>query len=464
MTDAASIERTKDVLVASSLAQLGPALDLLDADRSARGLVVAPGVGFDRSSLLGLATQREGEELCRAHQRLCARVAASAKPVVVACEKVATDLGLAFAARALAFGPGTASRATSELDRALLPGPAALPRLAARAGLRRALGFALSGRHLDDATARRLGLDVQGGSPVVGLGVALVTMIHHKQMQSSAPPAPPSRLQALERHLVARRVLFRRALAEASKRPPVRRFIEGREARVVEVLEAYGARGFVYAGEVEARVFGELAISSASQRLLELEKEGRLPRALDVAELRQSFLTEAMLGPNRLVAATLFEARCLRAEGLSPDAIDDAARAWGFSWGPCALLTELGAPVLAAAFAHLSPRFQSREPVPASRPASPPTIEEIQMRLALAFVNEAVHALDDAAFSSPIQADRAAVAMGFPAFRGGPLRYADTLGLREVLHRLEAHARLGERWAPASKLVLAAGQGSSFHS
>ncbi len=52
---------------------------------------------------------------------------------------------------------------------------------------------------------------------------------------------------------------------------------------------------------------------------------------------------------------------------------------------------------------------------------------------------------------------------GFPAYRGGPMYYADALGLDRVLERVEEfHARHGHWWRPAPLLKELAGRGGSF--
>ena len=54
--------------------------------------------------------------------------------------------------------------------------------------------------------------------------------------------------------------------------------------------------------------------------------------------------------------------------------------------------------------------------------------------------------------------------LGFAPFRGGPFRYVDALGAREVVRRLEHHRdRLGNRFAPAPVLAQMAKEGLSFH-
>jgi 3-hydroxyacyl-CoA dehydrogenase len=52
---------------------------------------------------------------------------------------------------------------------------------------------------------------------------------------------------------------------------------------------------------------------------------------------------------------------------------------------------------------------------------------------------------------------------GFPAYRGGPMWYADTVGLKQVLARIsEFHRQHGEIWQPAPLLLRLAEQGKTF--
>ena len=52
---------------------------------------------------------------------------------------------------------------------------------------------------------------------------------------------------------------------------------------------------------------------------------------------------------------------------------------------------------------------------------------------------------------------------GFPPQRGGPMFYADTVGLSTVLERVEEfHQRHGHWWRPAPLLRELAQAGSSF--
>ena len=52
---------------------------------------------------------------------------------------------------------------------------------------------------------------------------------------------------------------------------------------------------------------------------------------------------------------------------------------------------------------------------------------------------------------------------GFPAYRGGPMWYADTVGLQRVYDRIcEFHQQHGEIWAPAPLLKRLVQAGKTF--
>jgi 3-hydroxyacyl-CoA dehydrogenase/enoyl-CoA hydratase/3-hydroxybutyryl-CoA epimerase len=91
--------------------------------------------------------------------------------------------------------------------------------------------------------------------------------------------------------------------------------------------------------------------------------------------------------------------------------------------------------------------------------------EEIQQRLALAMINEAALCLQEGILRSPRDGDIGAImGLGFPPFRGGPFRYIDSVGVREIVKQLEGWAaRLGGRLAPADILVEMARAGRTFY-
>jgi 3-hydroxyacyl-CoA dehydrogenase / enoyl-CoA hydratase / 3-hydroxybutyryl-CoA epimerase len=86
-------------------------------------------------------------------------------------------------------------------------------------------------------------------------------------------------------------------------------------------------------------------------------------------------------------------------------------------------------------------------------------------RLVLRTVNEAAAALVDEPDSDPAMMDLALTrGMGWAPQRGGPLRYADDIGLSLVVDRLSFFAeRYGERFQPCDELVRRAEAGESFY-
>jgi enoyl-CoA hydratase / long-chain 3-hydroxyacyl-CoA dehydrogenase len=98
-----------------------------------------------------------------------------------------------------------------------------------------------------------------------------------------------------------------------------------------------------------------------------------------------------------------------------------------------------------------------------SRPNMPE--EEIQMRLVLPMVNEAVFCLQEGILSNPVDGDMGAVfGLGFPPFLGGPFRWIDSYGADKIVKQLEQlAAQHGSRFAPAQMLVDAAKNGQKFH-
>ncbi len=89
---------------------------------------------------------------------------------------------------------------------------------------------------------------------------------------------------------------------------------------------------------------------------------------------------------------------------------------------------------------------------------------EILERCMYPLVNEAAKILDEGIAARPGDVDVVWVyGYGFPAFRGGPLRWADSVGLRTIVDRLDAFAREhGEILAPAPLLRRLADAGDTF--
>jgi 3-hydroxyacyl-CoA dehydrogenase len=90
--------------------------------------------------------------------------------------------------------------------------------------------------------------------------------------------------------------------------------------------------------------------------------------------------------------------------------------------------------------------------------------EEIIERTIYALINEGARVLEEGYASRAADIDVVYTnGYGFPAWRGGPMFYADRVGLRKIYERLSAfHRDLGQRWEPAPLLARLAHDGSTF--
>lgn len=90
---------------------------------------------------------------------------------------------------------------------------------------------------------------------------------------------------------------------------------------------------------------------------------------------------------------------------------------------------------------------------------------EILSRIMVALANEGANVLDEHIAIRPGDIDVIyACGFGYPRHRGGPMAYADSLGLRQVLATVkEYRARLGDHWQPAALLERLAATGKGFY-
>jgi 3-hydroxyacyl-CoA dehydrogenase len=91
--------------------------------------------------------------------------------------------------------------------------------------------------------------------------------------------------------------------------------------------------------------------------------------------------------------------------------------------------------------------------------------EEIVERCIYALVNEGARILEDGIALRAVDIDITYIyGYGFPAWRGGPMFYADTAGLTRVLQRIDEFEREhgSDLWSPAPLLKRLASEGQSF--
>lgn len=205
---------------------------------------------------------------------------------------------------------------------------------------------------------------------------------------------------------------------------------------------------------------------------------------------------------NRILAARRIEADRMALEGAAPAQIDDVCFGFGFPMGPFAMSDLAGLDIgwkaetstgssIKELMCESGRRGQKNgrgyytyDPETRAKTADPEVLEliagfaadqgiaqrdfsndEILDRLLLPMVNEATKILDEGIAIRPSDIDVIWInGYGWPVYTGGPMFWADTVGLGEVAAKVERyHADLGgDHWSPAPMLTRLAAEGASF--
>ncbi|HEV2386604.1 MAG TPA: 3-hydroxyacyl-CoA dehydrogenase NAD-binding domain-containing protein [Candidatus Acidoferrales bacterium] len=217
----------------------------------------------------------------------------------------------------------------------------------------------------------------------------------------------------------------------------------------------------------------------------------------------RGFVGNRMFGPYRREAQFLVE------EGASPEAVDQALYDFGMAMGPLATgdlagldvgwrirkefrhletpgvrqpmaedrlceMGRFGQKTVAGWYRYDEKRVATPDPevaalvrrwaTAAGIPQRRISAGEIVDRCLYALVNEGARILEEGYALRAVDIDIIYVnGYGFPAYRGGPMWYADAVGLPEVLDRIrEFQQQHGALWTPAPLLQRLAEQGGSF--
>nr|MBX2848819.1 fatty acid oxidation complex subunit alpha FadJ [Acidiferrobacterales bacterium] len=209
----------------------------------------------------------------------------------------------------------------------------------------------------------------------------------------------------------------------------------------------------------------------------------------------------------RILVPYNMEAVRLVLEGVAIEDIDNAMEKFGFPVGPIKLMDEVGIDVGAHIVENLHQVFGERIPLiesmdkviaddrkgrknnrgfydysskakgkkvdqsiysivgvdnPGSKHISAKNIAE---RIVLTMLNEAAYCLGDGVLRSARDGDIGAVfGLGFPPFLGGPFRYMESIGIKEVVTKLEnLKKEFGERFTPAPLLLEFANKEKTFY-
>ena len=232
------------------------------------------------------------------------------------------------------------------------------------------------------------------------------------------------------------------------------------------------------------------------QRALKFAQQiGKLPV---VVKDSPGFLVNRILMPYLIEAGNLFEA------GAKVEDLDEVMLDFGMPMGPLRLLDEVGLDVSLHVAETLAAHFGDRMKVPGclgkmmnagllgrksgggfylheeSKEAKPNpqisayvqnqkaraiTREELQERMVFLMVNEAARCLEEQIVTDPADVDFAMImGTGFAPFRGGPLRYTDTVGATRLVGAMNHLVLSGTaHFEPCNLLAQMAASGEKFY-
>jgi 3-hydroxyacyl-CoA dehydrogenase/enoyl-CoA hydratase/3-hydroxybutyryl-CoA epimerase len=241
-------------------------------------------------------------------------------------------------------------------------------------------------------------------------------------------------------------------------------------------------------------VVGRQTSDEIRERALAFARQiGKLPVLVQDSP---GFLVNRVLFPYLLDAAEMFQS------GVSAEEIDRALVEWGMPMGPLRLIDEIGIDITVDIADTLEKAYGARDSAPGVlrkmyehrmlgrkldggfykyegkqqtqnealqewRQDSDETVvtENITNRLTFLMVNEAARCLEEKVVASPEDADYGMVlGTGFPVFRGGPLRYAESYGLKQLVADMDdLRERAGDKFAPCDLLRKHSQDGTTFY-
>jgi 3-hydroxyacyl-CoA dehydrogenase/enoyl-CoA hydratase/3-hydroxybutyryl-CoA epimerase len=250
--------------------------------KTVKGLIFRSGkpgsfiAGADIRMLQRCQSAREVTELSRAGQRAFDEIEGFSVPVVAAIDGACLGGGLELAMACHARVCSDSDRTTlglPEVQLGLLPGSGGTQRLPRYVGIANALDMMMTGKHVRPQKARRMGLvdEVVPTSVLMDVAVKQVHRLQGRHRQQSAPKRRSAVEAAthwvLEKNPLGRSVVFKQAekqmLAQTRGNYPAPK-------RILEVVEAGFSQGMGRGLELEAKAFGELAMTPEARQLMGL--------------------------------------------------------------------------------------------------------------------------------------------------------------------------------------------------
>jgi 3-hydroxyacyl-CoA dehydrogenase/enoyl-CoA hydratase/3-hydroxybutyryl-CoA epimerase len=206
------------------------------------------------------------------------------------------------------------------------------------------------------------------------------------------------------------------------------------------------------------------------------------------------FLVNRVLFPYLLDAAELFET------GIDGEKIDSALMKWGMPMGPLRLIDEIGIDVTIDIATTLEKAYGKRDRTAAiltrmreakmlgrksgsgffkyegktqspneslnqwRRSGDAKVDDDLANRLMFLMVNEAARCVEEKVVESPEDADYGMIlGTGFAPDRGGPLRFAEHFGLKEMVDEMNRLGQKEEKFLPCEFLKRHAQDGTKFY-
>jgi enoyl-CoA hydratase/carnithine racemase len=395
------------------------AIDAAESDPAAAAIVIK---GAGRTFVAGaditkLEQAAWGERDAVDLHEVLQRVEDCRKPVVMAIHGSALGGGLELAmAGHFRVAAADAQLGQPEVNLGIIPGGEGTQRLPRLVGLEKALEMCIAGQPMSAAAGRVAGLiDEIAEDDLMTSAIALAKRVAGGSWRRTRERA--DRLGSAEMNA---------PLYDAARRLAERvRPRETAPLRAIAAIDAAATLPFPAGCARERELFLESLRDEQAKALIHVFFAERQLRKRPEAGGHASALAD------RLLRRFRDEARFLLEDGATPEQVARVLASFGVQ------------PKIAAA----------DEPLKHHERGLPD--DEILDRLVYALVNEGAHAMANGAEMRASDVDVIAVRAGLcPAWRGGPMFYADRVGLSSVLARVAAfHDRDGERWQPAPLLV-----------